>query len=113
MAGCSQQYPYPPHHSQAAWSFVHYTLLLLVKFQANGLTQHSFCFMHFPSNCRVVFYFMDSHNLLIHLCVSRHLGCFELEGIMSIAAINTQVQSCYGHMLLFLLGKFQRSVIAG
>lgn len=68
---------------------------------------------YFPSYHRVVFCLMDIHNLLIHLPVEGHLGCFQLEAAMNTAAINTHVQSSCGHMFLFLLGKFRRVLLLG
>lgn len=53
---------------------------------------------YFPSYHRVVFYFVDIHNLFIHLSVEGRLGRFQLEAILSKAAINTLIQSSCGHM---------------
>lgn len=61
---------------------------------------------YFPFYCRVVFYFMDSHNLFVHLPVEGHLSYFQLGAVMNKATTGIHIQFSCGHTYLLILGKF-------
>lgn len=67
---------------------------------------------YFPFYCRVVFYFMDSHNVFVHLPVEGRLSYFQLGAVMNKATTGIHIVFLWTYIFTYP-GKIPRSGISG